>query len=708
MTKKQIDGKHNENDKQQDLARATTPPGEVLTDNMGHVVSDDQNSLKAGERGPTLLEDHFLREKLHHFDHERIPERIVHARGSGAHGYFQLNESLADYTTAEILTEVGVQTPVFVRLSTVAGFRGSVDTPRDVRGFATRFYTKQGNWDLVGNNIPVFFIQDAIKFPDFVHAVKPEPHHEMPQASSAHDTLWDFISLTPESMHTIMWAMSDRTLPRSLDTMDGFGVHTFRLINASGKATFVKYHWKAVRGAHSQVWDEAMKTQAADNDHHRRMMWETIDQGGTLEWDFGVQLFTEEQAAEWDFDVLDPTKIVPEDLVPVRIVGRMVLNRNPDNFFAETEQVAFMPSNIVPGMDFSEDPLLQGRNFSYLDTQLSRLGSPNWQALPINRSLAPVHNNQRDGHMRHEINPGRVSYFPNSLGGNKPAHDPERGFRSHPVMASGQKLRVRPESFSDHYGQAKLFWNSLTPIEREHVCKALQFELSKVETRHVRVAMLDQLEQIHPLLASQVALALGEQPRADQTAKLGGTKDSPEEIALLATADAQTSASGGLQKTSGLSQLEQPETAKGRMVAIVCGEGVDAAAVKQLQQALEKQGAKGEVVGPHLGDLGGVEARKTISNTHPVLFDAVYALNGTVAGEPLAGNADAQTFIAEAYKHYKPIGAQGEGQKLVDNAPCPDLKKDATLGVLIDDMDGFVQALGQHRYWNRVTGKAKA
>lgn len=688
------------NTKQDDLARDLNAPGERLTDNMGHVVSDDQNSLRAGARGPTLLEDHLLREKLFHFDHERIPERVVHARGSAAHGYFELTESLEQYTTAQVLTEVGVQTPVFVRFSTVAGFRGSPDTPRDVRGFATRFYTGQGNWDLVGNNMPVFFIQDAIKFPDFVHALKPEPNNEIPQAASAHDTFWDFIALTPESLHMIMWAMSDRAIPRSFDMMEGFGVHTFRLLNAAGQVTLVKYHWKPVLGTHSLVWDEAQKIAGKDSDFNRRQMWDTIDRGGTLEWHFGVQLFTEEQAAEWDFDVLDATKIVPEDLVPVRLVGRMVLNRNPDNFFAETEQVGFMTTNILPGMDFTEDPLLQGRNFSYLDTQLKRLGSPNWQALPINRPVCPVHTNQRDGHMRHEINPGRVSYYPNSLGNGQPTPDPEDGFRSHPVMVSGQKLRVRAESFSDHVGQARLFWNSMTAIEREHICRALQFELSKVETRHVRVAMLDQLQRIHPLLASQVAIALGEAPRAEQTAKPGGTQDSPEEMALLADAEAETSASGGLHKASALSQMEQPISAKGRKVAILAGEGVNAVLVKAVQATLEAEGAMSEIVGPHLGDLGGVAAVKTLSNTDAVLYDAVYLASD------LPGQPDALNFVTEAYKHAKPIGAAEAAAEVLKQvmATLADQPWDAEHGVMLgDESASFLNLLSQHRYWNRVT-----
>lgn len=704
------------NAKRQDLQPDTVKPGGTLTDNMGHPISNDQNSLKAGPLGPTLLEDHFLREKLHHFDHERIPERIVHARGSGAHGYFELTRSLAEYTTAQVLTEVGAQTPTFVRFSTVAGFRGSPDTPRDIRGFAVKFYTPQGIWDLVGNNAPVFFIQDAIKFPDLVHSVKPEPHNEIPQASAAHDTFWDFISLTPESLHTIMWAMSDRAIPRSFDTMEGFGVHTFRLINAEGKVTLVKYHWKPVLGLHSLVWDEAQKIAGKDPDHNRRLMWDTIDAGGTLEWHFGVQLFTEEQAAGWDFDFRDPTKIVPEALVPVEIVGRLVLNRNPDNFFSETEQVAFMPSNIVPGMDFTEDPLLQGRNFSYLDTQFSRLGGPNWQELPINRPLTPPQNNQRDGHMRRTINPGRVSYYPNSLDTGSPTPDPLEGFRSHPVMMSGVKVRERPESFSDHVGQARLFWNSLTPIEREHLCRAFQFELANVETRHVRLAMLDQIERVHPVLASQVAIALGEPPRAEQTAKPGGTQDSAEEMALLATAEADVTAAAGVQHDPALSQRAPSDhkaepTPRGRLVALLAGDGVEAAAVEAVQAALKAQEAKFHVVGPHLGDLGGVQATKTFSTASPVVYDGVYALGGTAGGLPLAEHPDAQMFVAEAYRHYKPVGAHGQdGEALLDavagrTAPLT-FAKDEALGVVTGNPETFTQALARHRYWNRLSPQA--
>lgn len=663
--------------KVEDLSADTAAPGKVLTDNMGHPVSDDQNSLRAGDRGPTLMEDFFFREKIHHFDHERIPERVVHARGSGAHGYFVLEKSLERYTHAKVLTEVGVKTPVFARFSTVAGFRGSADTPRDVRGFAVKFYTKEGNWDIVGNNIPVFFIQDAIKFPDLVHAVKPEPHREIPQAASAHDTFYDFISLTPESMHMMMWLHSDRTLPRSFDMMEGFGVHTFRLVSSGGQSHFVKFHFKPALGVHSLVWDESQKIMGKDGDFQRRTMWDTIDGGGTLEWDFGVQVFSEAQAAGWDFDVLDPTKLVPEDLVPVERVGKLVLNRNPDNFFAETEQVAFMPTNLVPGIDFSNDPLLQGRNFSYLDTQLSRLGSPNWQELPINRPISPVHNNQRDGHMRQTINPGRVAYFPNRLAQGLPAEAGAAGFVSYGEAMEGIKRRVRAESFLDHYGQARLFWNSMSPVEKEHIAKSWAFELSMCESREVRLATLEHLYKINEVLADQVAVAIGEKPKNEGAAQPGGQQDSAEETKRLAAAVSPTSASGGLQKTKGLSmESGQPKLPKGRKVAVLVAPGVDAAQVAQLEKALKAEGAKAEIVGTHLGDIAkGVKAVKTLWNTDAVLYDAVVVPGGAGSAQTLAARPEALSFIAESYRHAKPVAALGEGTEVLSASPIgPALK----------------------------------
>jgi catalase len=711
--------------KDQDLAAATSQPQEALTDNLGHRISEDQNSLRAGVRGPTLMEDFHFREKLHHFDHERIPERVVHARGSGAHGFFQLHESLADYTTSQILTDTTLQTPVFVRFSTVAGSRGSADTARDVRGFAVRFYTPEGNWDIVGNNIPVFFIQDAIKFPDLIHAAKPEPHNEIPQAQTAHDTFWDFISLTPESMHMVMWIMSDRAIPRSFRTMEGFGVHTFRLINAKGESHFVKFHWKPVLGVHSLVWDEAQKIAGKDPDFHRRDLWEAIEQENFPQWELGVQLLAEGEEAKLDFDILDATKIWPEDLIPVKRIGKLTLNRNPDNFFAETEQIAFMTTNIVPGIDFTDDPLLQGRNFSYLDTQLSRLGSPNWPELPINRPISPISNYQRDGHMRYTIDPGRTSYEPNSLGGNTPHQVPaeEHGFVSYPEQVSGAKLRKRSESFGDHYGQAKLFWNSMSAPEKEHIAKALQFELSNVETRAVRQRMLMHLEQIKHVLAEQVAIALGEKaipkPTDTNAAIPNGTADSTAETAVLAQAISETSASGGLQRTSGLSMEESPKNAiQGRKIAVLVSDGVMASQIESLKQNLLQKGAIAVIIAPHLGTIQGangeeVTADRTFANSSSVLFDAVFVPDGATK---LVDQGDAKLFIDEAYKHGKVIAAVGNGNALLNASEMGQLLKPSekqqetqtTRGIITGTSQNastveksFLDAIAQHRFWGR-------
>lgn len=697
------------NSKDQDLAAATTVDDRPLTTNIGQPITDDQNSLRAGSRGPTLLEDFVLREKIQHFDHERIPERIVHARGVAAHGYFQVYESLADLTVAQALTDPSIQTPVFVRFSTVVGSKGSADTARDVRGFAVKLYTREGNWDIVGNNMPVFFIQDAIKFPDLIHAAKPEPNNEIPQAATAHDTFWDFISLTSESMHMIMWAMSDRAIPRSLALMDGFGVHTFRLVNAEGKSTYAKFHWKPLLGAHSLVWDEALKIAGKDPDFHRRDLWQAIEAGNYPEWEFGIQTIAEGEESQYDFDILDPTKLWPEDLLPVRRVGKMTLNRNPDNYFAETEQVAFSTTNIVPGIDFTDDPLLQGRNFSYQDTQLSRLGTPNFPELPINRPLADVSNNQRDGQMRYAINKGRVSYAPASLDGHSPDEvTPKRsGYVSYPEPVAGPKVRQRSESFGDHYGQAKLFWNSMTPPEKEHIAKALQFELSKVETRAVRQRMLGHLEQINDVLAAQVGVALGETVGA---AKPGGTADSATETQALADATSPTTASGGVQRTSGLSLLEnQPGSARGRKAAILAAEGVDAAQVQAFREALKAAGASSEIVGPHLGTLAtGVEAVKTFANTSSVLYDAVYVPGGAAAIAALTPMGDARAFVAEAYKHGKAIAATAEGVDLVEAAlpASQDLTAPGVAAVRgntswADAAQEFLAAIAKHRHFGR-------
>ena len=711
-------------DKDKDLLKSTTDDREAMTTNQSIPVSTDQNSLKAGPRGPVLLEDFVLREKIMHFDHERIPERVVHARGAAAHGYFQVYKSLANLSSAKVLTDPDAKTPVFVRFSTVAGSRGSADTARDVRGFAVKFYTQEGNWDLVGNNIPVFFIQDAIKFPDLIHAVKPEPNNEIPQASSAHDTFYDFISLTPESMHMIMWIMSDRAIPRSFSMMEGFGVHTYRLVNAAGESNFVKFHWKPLLGVHSLVWDEAVKLAGQDPDFHRRNMHESIEQGNFFEWELGIQVLPDADEKKFDFDILDATKIWPEDLIPVQRIGKMTLNRNPDNYFAETEQVAFMVTNIVPGIDFSNDPLLQGRTFSYQDTQLSRLGSTNFHELPINKAVCPFSNNQRDGHMRTTVNKGRVSYAPASLDGHVVEEvGPKHGFASFTEKVNGTKTRERSPSFEDHYGQARLFWNSMTPPEKEHIAKALQFELSKVETKEVRQRMIGHLVQINEVLAAQVSRAIGEKvPTPHPTANPKATGDVPEQAATLADATTPTSSSGGLLKTKGLSMEEdQPGLAKGRKVAILIAAGVSVAEVEAMKAALTGEAVSFEIVAPHIGEVEGdggfVEATKTYANSSSVLFDAVFVPGGAGSIAVLAELPDALRFIDEAYKHGKPIAAATQGVELVAASQVGELvpdAKSAEQGVLLENTDvqkvtqPFLKAIASHRFHNRQTDKVAA
>src|ERR1041384_5801983 len=622
--------------KSEDLAKnMEESAGEFLTSDQGIRINDNQNSLKAGDRGPTLLEDFLLREKITHFDHERIPERVVHARGSGAHGYFQVYESMAQYTKAGFLQDPSIRTPVFVRFSTVQGSRGSTDLARDVRGFAVKFYTQEGNFDLVGNNIPVFFIQDAIKFPDLVHAVKPEPHNEMPQAASAHDTFWDFISLMPESMHMIMWVMSDRAIPRSLRMMEGFGVHTFRLINARGKARFVKFHWKPLLGLHAVVWDEAQKISGKDPDFHRRDLWEAIESGNYPEWELGVQIVEEKDEHSFDFDLLDPTKIIPEEIIPVQRVGRLTLNRNPDNFFAETEQVAFHIGNVVPGIDFTNDPLLQGRLFSYLDTQLIRLGGPNFHEIPINRPIAPVHNNQRDGYMRQTVNRGQVSYEPNSLRGGCPfqAGMDMSGFASYAERISAAKVRERSPSFFDHFSQATLFYNSQTAVEQDHIVRALRFELGKVGTPPIRERMLFLLAQVDKTLANRVAEGLG----LAVPAKL----EKPLNMSFPADADprkfqpkrvkTEFTASPALSMVS--NPNFQKRTIKTRKIAFLVADGFDDADVLEMKKSLMTAGAKVCTVAPRLGTLlsaGGQIANADFSflTGASVLFDAVYVPGG--------------------------------------------------------------------------------
>jgi catalase len=675
----------------------------VLTTNQGVPVADNQNSLKAGLRGPALLEDFILREKITHFDHERIPERIVHARGSGAHGYFECYEPLTRITRAAVFSEAGKRTPVFVRFSTVAGERGSTDLARDVRGFAVKFYTDEGNWDLVGNNMPVFFIQDAMKFPDLVHAVKPEPHHAMPQAASAHDTFWDFISLMPESAHMIQWVMSDRAIPRSFRMMQGFGVHTFRMVNERGQSVFVKFHWNPVLGTHSVDWDEAVKISGADPDFHRRDLWEAIESGNYPEWELGLQVFTEEQADKFTFDVLDATKIVPEELVPVRPVGRMVLNRNPDNFFAETEQVAFCTAHIVPALDFTNDPLLAGRIRSYVDTQITRLGGPNFHEIPINSPLAQAHNNQRDGFHRQAIHRGRVAYEPNSLGGGCPFQAGKVGFTSFPQAIEDDKVRGKPEKFADHYTQAALFYHSQTPIEQAHIVRAFRFELTKVQVPAIRERVVSQLANIDAALAAAVADGLGiNVPKAQETVV---PKNNRAEV----------------KKSPALSLFARPGdgSIRTRRVAILVADGVDVGVAQALHAALLAEGAVPRFVGPRLGTVRGgngaeLEVEITLETGPSVLFDALALPEGAAAAKLLAGVGQAVEFIKDTYRHCKPILAVGAGKELLDAAQIPtalpDGKPDPGLLVVPASDRGteqFIAAIAKHRHFARQTDPPK-
>jgi catalase len=662
----------------------------LLTTNQGVVVADNQNSLKANPRGPTLLEDFILREKITHFDHERIPERIVHARGSGAHGYFELTQSLSQYTKADFLQRVGEKTPVFVRISTVAGGAGSGDLARDVRGFATKFYTKEGNFDLVGNNIPVFFIQDAIKFPDLIHSVKMEPDRGFPQAASAHDTFWDFVSLMPESMHMIMWAMSDRAIPRSLRMIEGFGVNTFRLIDANSKPTFVKFHWRPKLGMQSVIWDEAVKINGADPDFHRRDLFEAIAAGDFPEWDFGVQLFDEQQAASFDFDVLDATKLVPEELVPLKIVGRMVLDRNPDNFFAETEQIAFCPANVVPGIDFSNDPLLQGRLFSYLDTQLIRLGGPNFNEIPVNQPKCPWANLQRDGHMRMRVAKGRVSYEPNTLAPEAPRAEASHGFTGLTRAENGDTMRIRPESSADHYSQARMFFLSQTEAERNHIVAALVFELSKVETPAVRERVVSHLLHVDEGMAKRVAggLRIGKaiEPAATKVLARRQIKTSP---ALSIIGKAQ-------------------QTLKGRVVALLVSDGVDCGLIEALRKAVQKEGAKVKIVAPHVGgaqtaDGKLLEADMQLAGAPSIFFDAVAVIVSEAGTLELTREAAALGFISDAFNHLKVIGYVPSAKPLLHRAGITDELLDAGMVKLdgANAVGGFIAAAKKTRIWDR-------
>ena len=681
--------------------------GQVLTTNQGVAVSDNQNSLKFGLRGPVLLEDFVLREKITHFDHERIPERIVHARGSGAHGFFECYEPLTEHTRAAPFKEAGKITPVFVRFSTVAGERGSKDTARDVRGFAVKFYTDEGNWDLVGNNMPVFFIQDAIKFPDLIHSVKPEPHNQMPQAASAHDTFWDFVSLMPESTHTLMWVMSDRGIPRSYATMQGFGVHSYRLVNEAGKSVFVKFHWNPKFGTHSLVWDEAVKISGADPDYHRRDLWERIESGVYPEWELGLQIFTEEQAEKFSFDILDATKIIPEELIPVQPVGRMVLNRNPDNFFAETEQVAFCTAHVVPGIDFSNDPLLAGRIHSYVDTQISRLGGANFHEIPINSPIAQVHNNQRDGMHRQAIVRGRVAYEPNSLAGGCPFQaGAAQGFVSVPARLQAQeeqaKVRGKPEKFADHYTQATLFYQSQTPVEQAHIAAAFRFELSKVTVPAIRQRMIASLRNVSEGLARKVADGLGidSMPAA---LPLALARPAKPEVTVSPT----------------LSLLARPGdgSIKGRKIALLIAPGVRSDSIVQLQAALLIEGVVPRLVGPRIGPIttaegGSLEADASLENEPGFLFDALVLPDGDAGVKALASDAHTMEFIMDQYRHCKTILVLGAAKALLEkaglSATLSNGKPDAGLiiaasGSMVEAAKAFIRGVAHHRHVERET-----
>lgn len=684
--------KDNEQSKNQQLEQyRVDDSGKKMTTNQGLRVSEDEHSLKAGDRGPTLMEDFHFREKMTHFDHERIPERIVHARGSGAHGYFQVYESMKEFTKAKFLQDPSVKTPVFVRYSTVAGSRGSADSVRDVRGFSTKFYTEEGNYDLVGNNIPVFFIQDAIKFPDLIHAVKPEPHNEIPQAASAHDTFWDFVANNEETAHMVMWHLSDRAIPRSFRMMEGFGVHTFRFVNAEGVSHFVKFHWKPVLGVKSLVWDEAQKIAGKNSDFHRQDLWEAIEAGNYPEFEFGVQMIKEEDEFNFDFDILDPTKLWPEEQIPVKIIGKMVLNQNTDNFFAETEQIAFHPGHVVPGIDFSNDPLLQGRLFSYTDTQLSRLGGPNFHEIPINRSVAPVNNNQRDGMHRMTINQGQVSYHKNGLANNspEPASEAEGGYAHYQEKVDGRKVRQRSESFKDHYSQAKLFWNSMTDVEKEHIIEAFHFEVGKVKSKDLQQQIVEMFSNVDLKLAEKIAEGVGVNPPTNKN-------ESEVELASPALSQEQN-------------KIITPAT---RKVAVLAADGFKGSEMDQVMDAFKTAGIMAEIISTNRGMITSeegqqLEVSQSFLTADSVLYDAVYVAGGKKSIEQLKAVKDAIYFVDEAYNHFKAIGAGTEAADILIQAGIP--AGDPITGVvtITADAEGkstasFIEAIAQHRHWSRA------
>jgi catalase len=692
--------------KQRQLESYTQSPENLLTTHQGVVVPDNHNSLRAGARGPSLAEDFILREKLSHFEHERIAERVVCARGAGAHGYFELTRSLVECTRADFLQEAGARTPVFVRFSNLTGSQGSADTARDVRGFAVKFYTREGNYDLVGANMPVFFVQDAMKFPDLVHALKPQPHCGMPQASSAHDTFWDFTSLMPESTHMLMWLMSGRALPRSYRMMEGFGVHTFRLINARGVAHFVKFQWKPKLGKHALVWDEAQKIAGTDPDFLRRDLWEAIERGCHPEWELALQLISEEKAAALGFDLLDATKLVPEELVPSIAVGKLVLNRNPDNFFAETEQVAFHPGHLVPGIDFSNDPLLQGRLMSYTGSQIARLGGPNYPELPINRPVCPVHTFQRDGAHRMVIDRGPVAYEPNSLasGAEFRVDGGRQGFQSHGEEMQSRKMRRRSPGFDDHFSQASFFWNSQAPVEKEHIIAAFQWELSKVEEPAIRQRVVDNLAHVDSRLARKVAEPLGiAVPDARAAAGRAGFRDVHQKLPLESSGSLSMESSNG----AGIST---------RRIAVLAAPGVEVGALRVIQQALLDAGATCRVLSDRLGSVATASGQQlavehTFATMPSVMFDGVLVPGGAASVDALARCGDAMHFLLEAYRHCKTICVVGEGVRLLKALDLGEADAAVNLpGVIVGRNEPparaqlaheFIAALGRHRHWTR-------
>lgn len=693
-----------------------SPDGRFLTTNQGVRISDNHNSLKVGPRGPTLMEDFILREKITHFDHERIPERIVHARGAGAFGVFECTKDMSKYTTAGFLTQVGKKTKVLTRFSTVAGSRGSMDTARDVRGFSTKFYTDEGNYDLVGNNMPVFFIQDAMKFPDLVHAVKPEQDLEIPQASSAHDTFWDFISLMPESAHMIFWLMSDRAIPRSYRMMEGFGVHTFRFVNAEGVGTFVKLHWKPKLGVHALTWEEAMNLGGQDPDFHRRDLYENIKAGIFPQWDLGVQLIPEADEFKYSFDLLDPTKLIPEELVPVELIGRLELNRNPDNFFSEIEQAAFHPGHLVPGIDVTNDPLLQGRLFSYTDTQLIRLGGPNFHQLPVNRPIVPIDNNMRDGFGQQSIPKGPVAYEPNSIGGGCPFHAGAdmKKFVHFAERVDAHKVRARSASFGDFYSQAKLFFNSQHPVEQDHIKSAFIFELSKVETEAVRERMLGIISKVDTGLAHGISGQIGVKiPQNFETppnpAEVDNNIVPANRATEIAIQDDQQSGIGNVDQleSPALSMIiDAPESIEGRKFAIIIGDGADTGQIKLIKSALMDQGAIAEIVGTHMGTVSGVKVDKSLDIVTAFHYDGVLMPDGGHVIE-LKGTGTALRFLAQAFKQCKAIGIVGKAKEVFDEAMKGKLDVYGTYpGVAFDDSAAkvskqFIDTAKIHREWSR-------